>query len=1066
MAPRSTNRSRARKNPKNRSLNALAIASSQVSEKPAVAAHRLGKALAGAGKKRAKRDEEDKGKDEDEDEESNRRSRDDGSVDGGSDSDGGKWKVGVDSDDESDIDSDEAMGESDDERFADFVFRGSSSKGRTKKKGKAKEMDLDESEGDDGDDESEEDGEGFIDLSEVFDRADTPSDDDQKTRRKKTEPGSKKRAAPADSESDDDGSTTSSGNDNDNDNESDSDSFTNFSEEDTTPEDPTKLAALHALIASLPSSTKPAAKRVRLDDPNEGKTPNEYNLSLTSNSQKLTVNDLLPSISDSRLKRSLKVLADPSPANTKQSGVQGKLSAPLAKRQQDRLDRTEAYKKTTETLGRWVDTVKANREAEHLHFPLANAPNAPIKALARLSSMSASNSTPLTALEETISGILKDSNMQDEEQLAEFESLKTNKLSVEEVQKRVAELRLTRELLYREELKAKRIKKIKSKAYHRVHKKERLRQEEAIKEALVLERGGVSDGEETMERERKRAEERMTLRHKQSKWAKGMKESGRTVWDEEAADGAVDMARRAEELTKRIRGKDVKGEESEFEGSNSSEEEDEFDEEGVVMKERLLRDIEKMGAPVGVVEGGSKRLGGRLMEMKFMQNAEAARKKENDAALEEFRKSLEDGNEMSDNESNSEQPSGRMTFRPTKESSTHITNPKTDRSEFEEREERSGSEQGIEDEKDEEVTFVGEASATTIKNPFSQPKITSSQSDGINLSFGQRKEGTTGPSGNPWIARDNSSLVQSKKQTLLLGKQERKGERTNLKLAKDRKSALQSPADNGDVEIDTTMTLKVVNRVANPDDDGDEVDDREINLIPTGSKGVVSSQRELVKRAFAGDNVVANFEKEKKRIVEDEDDKVIDETLPGWGRWTGEGLDESMWPQKKFFRTVKGISKDKRKDAKMAKVIINEKRVKKVLHNYYSFLSRLFCAKDAIRMLSTTPRASHIRLRLGSSMNGVCEFRLGRSGLQRRLSRTRQCQGLWLSRVLSWRLFQHRSSSRVYRNILISLWCCIWELRAVRERCLLVVGYGWRRALGPDGIHGLGLWWLVICGGL
>lgn len=1026
MAPRSTNRSRARQHPKIRSLNALAIASSQVSERPAVAAHRLGQAPAGAGKKRAKRDEEDK--DEDEEESHRRRSKDDGSVDGGSDSDGGKWKVGVDSDDESDIDSDEAMGESDDERFAGFVFRGSSSKGKTKKKGKAKEMDLDESDGDDGDGESEEDGEGFVDLSEVLDRADTPSDDDQKTRKKKTGPGSKKRAAPADSGSDDDGSTASSGNENDS--GSDSDSFTNFSEEDTTPEDPTKLAALHTLIASLPSSTQPAAKRVRLDDPNEGKTPNEYNLSLTSHSQKLTVSDLLPSISDSRLKRSLQVLADSSPANTKQSGVQGKLSAPLAKRQQDRLDRTEAYKKTTETLGRWVDTVKANREAEHLHFPLANAPNAPIKAPARLPSMSASNSTPLTALEATISGILKDSNMQDEKQLAEFESLKANKLSVAEVQKRVAELRLTRELLYREELKAKRIKKIKSKAYHRVHKKERLRQEEAIKEALVLERGGVSDGEETMERERKRAEERMTLRHKQSKWAKGMKESGRTVWDEEAADGAVDMARRAEELTKRIRGKDVRGEESEFGGSNNSEEEDEFDEEGVVMKERLLRDIERMRTPVGVVEGGSKRLGGRLMEMKFMQNAEAVRKKENDAALEELRKSLEDGDKMSDNESNSERPSGRMTFRPTKKSSTHTATPKTDRSEFEEREEQSGSEQGIEDEKeekekDEEVAFVRKAPAAVIGNPFSQPKLTSSQSDGMNLSFGQRKEGTSGPSGNPWIARDNSSLVQSKQQTLLLGKQEGKGERTNRKLAKDRKSALQSPADNEDIEIDTTMTLKVMNKVANPDDEGDdEVDDREINLIPTRSKGVVSSQRELVKRAFAGDNVVANFEREKKRIVEDEDDKVIDETLPGWGRWTGEGLDESMWPQKRFLRTVKGIGKDKRKDAKMAKVIINEKRVKKVLHSYCSFSSRLFCAKDTTRMLNTTPRASHIRLRLGSSMNGVFEFRLGRSGLQRRPSRTRRCQGLWSSRVPSWRLFQHRSSSHVHRNLLISLWCC------------------------------------------
>lgn len=944
MAPRPTNRSRARQNPKNRSLNAFAIASSQVSEKSAVAAHRLGQAPSRAGKKRAKRDEE--GEEGDDDEEPRRKGGRDESVEGGSDSDGGQWKVGVDSDDESDIDSDEAMGESDEERFADFSFRGSSSTGKAKKKGKAKEMDLDENEEDDGD-ESEEDGEGFIDLSEMLDRAETPSDDGQETTKKKKsgpEPASKKRAAPVDSESDDDGST-SSASESDDGNDFDADSFTNFSEEeDTTPEDPTKLAALHALISSLPSSTQPAAKRVRLDDPNEGKTPNEYNLSLTSTSQKLTVDDLLPSISDPRIKKSLKVLADPTPAKTKQSGVHGKLSAPLAKRQQDRLDRTAAYEKTTETLGRWVDTVKTNREAEHLHFPLANAPNAPIKALARLSSMSASNSTPLTALEATISGILKDSNMEDEKQLAEFETLKTNKLSIAEVQQRVAELRLTRELLYREELKAKRIKKIKSKAYHRVHKKERLRQEEAIKEALTLERGGVPEEEEMMERERKRAEERMTLRHKQSKWAKGMKESGRTIWDEEAADGAVDMARRAEELTKRIRGKDVRGEGG-FESSSSEEEEeeDEFDEEGIVMKKRLLRDIEKAGAPAAVVAGGSQRLGGRLMGMKFMQSAEAARKKENDAALEELQRSLEDGDNMSDDESEgnaatTKQTGGRMTFNPTKKDATPTTAPKPDRSEFEEREEQSDSEQGVEGEGDEEVTFVKKASVTLTRNPFSQPKLTNNQSGGSHLSFGQYKEDTSRPLGNPWVTKDNASMVQPKQQALLLGKQERKGERTNLKLAKHRKSALESPAGNEDVEIETTMTLKAVHKVANPDDDGDdEVDDKEINLIPTeGKKGVGSSQRELVKRAFAGDNVVADFAKEKKQIVEDEGDKVIDETLPGWGRWTGEGLNGGV-PQRRFLKTVKGISKDNRKDAKLAKVIINEKRVKKVLYSYCSF---------------------------------------------------------------------------------------------------------------------------------
>lgn len=93
----------------------------------------------------------------------------------------------------------------------------------------------------------------------------------------------------------------------------------------------------------------------------------------------------MPTISDPKLK---KVAQGPRryhpAAGTKSTGIQGKLSAPLAKRQQDRIDRAAAYVKTNETLGRWTDTVKMNREADHLHFPLPNAPNAPIAAPKRL----------------------------------------------------------------------------------------------------------------------------------------------------------------------------------------------------------------------------------------------------------------------------------------------------------------------------------------------------------------------------------------------------------------------------------------------------------------------------------------------------------------------------------------------------------------------------------------------------------------------------------------------------------------------------------------------------------
>ena len=75
-----------------------------------------------------------------------------------------------------------------------------------------------------------------------------------------------------------------------------------------------------------------------------------------------------------------------------------------------------------------------------------------------------------------------DAGLDTGDMLLKAEELATNKLPVEEVMQRRAELRRARELLFREEIKAKRIKKIKSKAYRRVHRKERLRQEKLDEE--------------------------------------------------------------------------------------------------------------------------------------------------------------------------------------------------------------------------------------------------------------------------------------------------------------------------------------------------------------------------------------------------------------------------------------------------------------------------------------------------------------------------------------------------------------------------------------------------------
>lgn len=978
-APAATGKNRkSNKSGQKRALNAFAIASAESNAK-------ADSRRAGPPPKRSKEDEDD--------------AVDEGSVDGGEDSDGNEWRMGelATDDDDSDIDSDDAMGESDEERFEDFAFRGTTGIGKKKTK-KAGKLDLNENddEEEDSDEDTDMDGEGFIDLSEMLDRA-TPvsdSEDEEADTRKKS-----KRRAPA---SDDDvdnldfgqgsseGEDSEDGSDEDSDAESE-DSFAKFdSEDEGMSEDEMKLDALADTIAGLPTSDRPN-KRARLADHNEPKAPGDYNLSLGSSSQKLTLSDLLPTISDPALKKNLK-LAEGEKASTK-------LAAPLAKRQQDRIDRSAAYDATKEQIGRWTDTVKHNREAEHLSFPLANAPNAPLAHPKKLAPMSSSDTKPMNAFEAAISGILKESNMESEKQIAEFETLATQKLSLEDVQRKNAALKLQRELMWREEAKAKRLKKIKSKTYHRIKKKERLREEEAIRAAEEEMRGGEVDSEEEMERERRRAVERMSLKHKSSKWAKGMKESGRTAWDEDARHGAQEMARRSDELRRRIEGKDI-GAGSDSDPYDESSDDDDFDESGAGRKQKILDELGRLESETSSGAGKNK-----IMAMKFMQNAEAAKRKENEALIASLKDAWEDKDSNASDSDNDEPKinGGRMSFRPQK-AEEPVTKTKKDRSEFE-----APAAESDDESDDDNIKITNTASsASASKNPFTAPgaaKKNHKQQQKQPLYTDDVEEES-----NPWLTATSSAKPKAK--AVAAGKIDAKGQKIAHKLSKDKKSALNAAAEAADpsvVTIDTSLTLKVARQRDSDDEAGS--DDEQISLIPSQGKKS-ESQRELVKMAFAGDNVVTEFRREKRKIEAEEGDQVVDETLPGWGSWGGVGLTKKQKQaakRRQVIKTVKGVSIGDRKDKGLERVVVNEKRDRKVCFAVLHDLAMLG-TNDIYRHPNSKQPTYHTASRRRHSTRGACGYQLDPNGLRRRLSRALLCQELWLRLVVSLRLLLHLSS--------------------------------------------------------
>lgn len=104
------------------------------------------------------------------------------------------------------------------------------------------------------------------------------------------------------------------------------------------------------------------------------------------------------------------------------------------------------------------------------------------------------------------------------------------------------------------------------------------------------------------------------------------------------------------------------------------------------------------------------------------------------------------------------------------------------------------------------------------------------------------------------------------------------------------------------------------------------------------------SQEELIRRAFAGDDVEEFFEKEKQDILNEENpEPEKPDLLPGWGQWTNiqkkKGPPSWMLEQHEIARTKREEALKKRKDAHLNHVIISEKWDKKVILNLAFHLS-------------------------------------------------------------------------------------------------------------------------------
>ena len=918
MAPRlsrssvpntSTSKSSSKPKPsRKRTLDAYATASHTLpptSRKHTVSRHRLGETEPdNSSKRKAESDDED----EDDDEASQKRKKprrgvEDEGPEEGSDSEGNEWTLGGlrnGSESESDLDSDEAFGESDEEKFEGFTFRGSSSAqdGKKGKAGKSKakmaqgqgkvEMTLDESEEEDvRNEDHDEFGDEGVDLATMLD--DDPDDDVDEAEG---------------SDDDDDGEDS----DDDNSQPSSSSSDGDESEDD----DPTRLARLRDRVEALDPA--PAAKDSSSAIPNAP----------------ISIDDLLADLDPAARAQ---YTAPLKLSSKKKSAATKTLTAPLPVRQQARIDRAAATIKAKEQLDRWRDTVIRNRRAEFLSFPLTDPDRtAPI---GRETFTSLAEEKPREGLEERVREIMVESGLvtaskgsgdveaDGEEDVMKAEGLQMNAMPLEEVLKRRQMLRQQRDLLFREEIKAKRIAKIKSKSYRRTHRRERLKLEQAAAEAGL----GAEDDREVQDR--RRADARMSTKHRDSKFAKSLKATGRAVWDESARDGVNEQARRQEELRRRIAGEDVGDEDAS--GSGSEVDDDEGDDEAFVLRD----DVE--GA-----KGAEKGVG----SMKFMRAAEERAKGRNREAVAGLRREMAVADGEEEDEGEVDEGLGRAIFGPrSKEGVPQV------------KEKRPEMEEGSEDDEKSGADFTGfESEVKKGGGKETQPKSILKKASGplaaSQATVRDRRDETEGAE----IEASNSWLTGPKKASKGKRREDDDAVALNTLLPGPKVVSKKGPAvatkDEPSTSTAEANATEGWPRNAHPTEE--EEADAASSPEPEDPLLTAAQQKSaLYARAFAGDDVTATFATEKSTDAADEDSVETSTHLPGWGSWTGASLPKSIRKanaraaHNPLYKTRSiGVAAADRKDAGRKDVIISEKAERKGKKYLAPVLPRGFEGKE------------------------------------------------------------------------------------------------------------------------
>ncbi|XP_073275995.1 uncharacterized protein [Primulina huaijiensis] len=616
--------------------------------------------------------------------------------------------------------------------------------------------------------------------------------------------------------------------------------------------------------------------------------------------------------------------------------------APLPKADQERLERKAAYEQSKKDITKWDPLVKKNREAPTLYFDEEmDLGFSTIGAIA-------SEFEPRTDFEKKIASLVSHNEVVEAHKKDGARLLELNEVSVEDMKDHQARLAKMRSLLFRHELKAKRIKKIKSKTYHRLLKKDRTKAAD-----LAIQMDPEAANELAMKQEFKRAEERMTLKHKNSsKWATRILKRGLQVQDDGTRVAFAEQLNKHAELTRKMSSMNESS--SSDESSDEDYGDDVADGSDLDKTSKLL--IKAKEKTRKLLEEDEEITQSGVLALPFMVRGLKKRKEaadeEANLALKEYElslKKLDDKSELGG--CDMDVSSGRRVFGVPKKavsktskkvkSDSYYTNGDS------ENDDEERDDEVIEHEKDNHLLRLSDIDPNFLRQEFEINHDSAFKSSEANIEVPE-----------PKIRHDVSFFASDSWK-----KMKKSSANNQIQVSND--NIGKSSASLRSLEKDPMMEQ---------DDDGDSDADSGGEMVDgilsSGGKSAyeLPSQSELIQRAFAGDDVEEDFEKDKAEVLNEENpepEKPI--LLPGWGQWTDvqkkKGLPSWMLEEHETAKKKREEALKKRKDAHLNNVIISEKLDKKAEKLHTKSLPYPYTSKEVFEQ--------SIRMPIGPEFNPV-----------------------------------------------------------------------------------------------